>query len=138
MSERQPKFHPWFHNFLIYFALWAFPLFGIAYGIRYISFAHENAVRFEALVILLSAMLILLSLFAVKVRFDLAAFRARAPKELLGVCLAAAAVIFLIHLLLYVYGATESLGRGADALIFALWGIVLYRYYHERPYLFKE
>ena len=98
MNEQSPKFHRWFHNFLIYFAMWAFPLFGIAYGVRYILFARENSVSWEALVILLAVMLILLSLFAVRVRFDLAAFRAAAPRELLGVCLAAAAVIFLIHL----------------------------------------
>jgi len=138
MNEQSPKFHRWFHNFLIYFAMWAFPLFGIAYGVRYILFARENNVSWEALVILLAVMLILLSLFAVRVRFDLAAFRAAAPRELLGVCLAAAAVIFLIHLLLYQSGAIEKMRGAGDAGIFAIWGVVLYRYYHERAYLCKE
>ena len=136
MDEQKPKFHPWFHKFLTCFALWAFPLFGIAYGVRYIIFAQENGVDYEIIIIGLSVLLILLSLYTVKVRIDLAAFRASAPKSLLRVCLAAAVLVFLIHLLMYVGGSVESLRRAGDAIIFALWGYVLYKYYHDRPYLF--
>ena len=138
MSEQKPKFHQWFHNFLIYFALWAYALLGIAFGIRDILFAQENGVQYMVPVILLSVLLIGVSAFVIKVRFDLAAFRLQAPKELLGVCLAAAVLVFLIHLLLYLPGDTDSLGRGRDAFIFAIWGFVLYRYYHDRPWLFQQ
>ena len=89
------------------------------------------------LVIILAVLLILVSLFALKVRFDLAAFRPAAPKELLVVCLASAAAVLLIHLTLYYGQAIESLKGVGDAVIFALWGFVLYRYYNDRPYLFK-
>ena len=82
VNKQQPKFHKWFHGFLIYFALWAFPLFGVAYGVYYIDFAQENAVRYMPLVIILAVLLILVSLFTIKVRFDLAAFRPAAPKLL--------------------------------------------------------
>ena len=137
MSEQQtPKFHPWFHKFLIYFAMWAFPLAGIAYAIRFIHFTVENAARMPAVFITLSALLILVCLYAVKVRFDLAAFRPQAPKELLIVCLAAAALLLIIRFLFYQTGADDLRGI-PDALIVALWGFILYRYYHERPYLFK-
>lgn len=138
MSEHQLKFHKWFHNFLIYFALWAFPLFGVAYGVYYINFAQENAVRYMPLVIILAVLLILVSLFTIKVRFDLAAFRPAASKELLIVCLASAAVILLIHLALYYGQAIESLRSAGDAGIFAIWGFVFYRYYNDRPYLFTR
>ena len=138
MSDQQPKFHEWFHKFLINFAMWAFALIGVAYGIRYIVFTRENCSPSEILPIVFAVLLILLSLFTVKVRFDLAAFRPQAPKELLFTCLAAAAAVFLVNLSLYLPGAIESMGRAVDAGIFAIWGFVLYRYYSQRPYLFKE
>ena len=68
MSNTQPKFHEWFHKFVIYFALWAFPLIGVIEGIRYILFASENSVSCKGIVIILSVLLILASLFCIKVR----------------------------------------------------------------------
>lgn len=75
MSENKPPFHPFLHKFLIYFAMWAFAFFGVAYGIRYMIFASENGARAEWIFHVLSAALIAVSLFLIKVRFDLAAFR---------------------------------------------------------------
>ena len=138
MDEQQPKFHEWFHKFLTCFALWVFPLFGVVFGIQYISFARENRVHMEALIIILSVLLILASLFCIKARFDLAAFRRIAIKEILGVCFAAAAAVFLINFLLYNNGDKEDMRRAWDALILVAWGIAIYRYYSGRSYVFKD
>ena len=32
MSEQQPKLHKYFHNFMIYFAMWAYAALAILYG----------------------------------------------------------------------------------------------------------
>lgn len=138
MSNAQPKFHEWFHKFLIYFALWAFPLIGVIEGIRYILFASENNASCKAVVIILSVMLILVSLFCIKVRFDLAAFRRIAIKEILWVCLAAGALVFLINFLLEQSGDIDDMRKGWSGLIVAVWGFALYRYYKERSGLFRD
>ena len=138
MNETQPKLHEWFHKFLIYFALWAFPLAGVIAGIRYIIFAKENGVDNQAVIIILSVLLILVSLFCIKARFDLAAFRRIAVKELLWVCLAAGALIFLINFIMERSGEIEDLREAWSGLIVAVWGIALYRYYNERSALFKD
>ena len=138
MSNAQPKFHEWFHKFMIYFALWAFPLIGVIEGIRYILFASENSVSCKGIVIILSVLLILASLFCIKVRFDLAAFRRIAIKEILWVCLAAGALVFLINFLLEQSGDIDDMRKGWSGLIVAVWGFALYRYYKERPGLFRD
>lgn len=138
MSEQQPKFHPWFHKFLIWFALWAYALFAILYGVRNILSAVENGVEYLPLVILLNALLILLGLFTVLARFDLAAFRPRAPKELLGICLGAAAIVLLLQGVRHLSGEDVDGSRLFSAVIFACWGIALYRYYNDRQYLFRQ
>ncbi len=138
MSEQQnPKFHKWFHNFLIYFAFWAFALIAVIQGIREIVFANENNVQAKAIVIILAVLLMLVGAFLIKVRFDLAAFRPQAPKEMLGVCIAAAAILVVMHLFLYMNGDNESPKAFEYAPIVLVWGVVLYRYYNDRPYLFK-
>lgn len=137
MSQQQPKFHPWFHNFLIWFALFAFALVAVIYGVRNILSALENGVEYQALVVILSALYIALGLFLVKARFDLAAFRPQAPVELLGACIAAAVITLLLCWITDLSG--EEVGRAnlLSAVIFVCWGIALYRYYHDRPYLFN-
>ena len=62
MKETQPKLHEWFHKFMIYFALWVFPLIGIIEGIWYINYADENNAENKIIIIILSALLILLTL----------------------------------------------------------------------------
>ena len=138
MSEQQPKFHPWFHKFMIFFALWAYALFAFLYGIRNIWRAVENGVEFLPLVIILNVLLILLGVFTIAVRFDLAAFRPRAPKELLGICLGAAAIIRLLQLVRHLSAEDVDSGRILSAVIFTCWGIALYRYYNDRKYLFTR
>lgn len=138
MSEQQtPKFHPWFHKFLINFALWAYGLIAVIQGIREIHFVDENAVQPGWPIIALAILLMLVGVFTIKTRYDLAAFRPQAPKELLIVCLAAAAIVALIALLMDQFGADDPGHRLYFAGILAIWGFVLYRYYHDRPYLFE-
>ena len=138
MVERQPKFHEWFHKFMIYFAMWAFPLVGVIEGIRYIIFAVENSVSNKVIIIILSVPLVLASLFCIKARFDLAAFQRIAIKEILWVCLTAAATVFLINFLMEQNGDIDDLRRAWGGLIVAVWGIAVYRYYNERAYVFKD
>ena len=138
MNETQPKFHEWFHKFVIYFALWAFPLIGVIEGIRYIIYAEENNADGKIILFILSILLILASLFCIKARFDLAAFRRIAVKELLWVFLAAGALVFLINFLMEQSGAIEDMRKGWNGLIVAVWGFALYRYYNERSGLFKD
>ena len=138
MNETAPKFHEWFHKFLIYFAMWALPLAFVIEGVRLIVFADENGAENKILVIILSVLLILAGLFCVKVRFDLAAFRRIAIKEFLWVCLAAAACIFLIIFILEQGGAIDDMSKAWIGLIIAAWGVAVYRYYSARLYLFKD
>ena len=138
MVERQPKFHEWFHKFMIYFAMWAFPLVGVIEGIRYIHFAVENSVSNKVIIIILSVLLMLASLFCIKARFDLAAFKRIAIKEIRWVCLTAAATVFLINFLMEQNGDIDDLHRAWGGLIVAVWGIAVYRYYNERAYVFKD
>jgi len=136
MSEQPPKLHGYFHKFMIWFAMWAYALMAVIAGARDIMFAYDNRAHFEALVIIMGVLLIALGAFIVKVRFDLAAFRRNAPKELLIVCVAAAAIMAILHFLLTLYGDDDNSHRLSYALIFACWGIALYRYYNARSDLF--
>ena len=138
MTEQTPKFHPWFHKFLINFALWAYALIAVISGIREIIFANENGVQSAFIIYILAGILIAIGLFTIKVRYDLAAFRPQAPKELLWICLAAAADLLLIYWWLDSTGASEDKKRLFYAVILVCWGISLSRYYLQRPYLFKK
>lgn len=132
MSEqKQPKFHPWFHKFMIYFALWAFPVIGVLYGIRCIAFAVENSAYYRTLDIIACVLLIGVSLFGIKVRFDLAAFRQGALKEMLIAFLAAAAVLAVMHFLYYLPGDEDNLAKLQAAGWLAVWGFGVYRYYKQ-------
>lgn len=137
MSEKQPpRLHVWFHNFLIYFAMWAYAAIAVIAGIRNIDYAYQDRAHFEILIIILGVLLILLGLFVVKVRFDLARFKRGTPRELLIVCVAAAVIMAILHFLWTVYGDDDHSHRLSYAVIFACWGIALYRYYNDRNDLF--
>ena len=138
MSEQNPRFHPWFHKFLTQFALWAFAAIAVIQGIREIVSANENGASNYTGIIVFAILLMLAGLFAVVTRFDLAAFRPRAPKELLILCLAAAAALAALHFMLDIDGGDEGMPRMVMAGILTLWGVALYRYYHQRPYLFEK
>jgi len=136
MSDKQPRYAMYFHKFMIFFALWVFAAFAAWKGVWAIRFTLENGVSNPATVIIPGALLILLGMFLIKARFDLAAYRASVPVEMLVACLAGAGLVGLVHLLLDVYGAFEGSGWILEVVIFACWGIALYRYYKQFPDLF--
>ena len=140
MSEQLSGMHKWFHNFMIYFALWAFAAFAILFGIRFIASGVENGYEgFErVMLIIVNALLILLGLFAVKARFDLAALRRRAPKELLGICVAGAVLCLANYWVEDIAGDDFNRALIPTALILACWGIALYRYYKQRASIFTD
>ena len=140
MSEQQPKFHEWFHKFLINFFMWACAAFAILYGVRFIYSGIENGYSGIDLVLLIAvnALLIALGIYTIKVRFDLAAFREKAPKELLGICIAGAVLCLANYWVEDISGDDFNRSLLSTAGILVCWGFVLYRYYNERPYLFKK
>ena len=138
MSEQNMKFHPKFHKFIVNFALWAYAAIAVIAGIREIMSANENGASHYASVIVFAVLLILAGVFAVVVRFDVAALRSRAPVELLILCLATAIALYGLHCVLDVDGGDEGMKRVITAVIVALWGASLYRYYKQRPYLFGK
>ncbi|MBQ7455831.1 MAG: hypothetical protein IJS53_05245 [Clostridia bacterium] len=138
MSENRPPLHKWFHNALIWFFLWVFAALAVVSGVRDILAATENGMDLLILFILLDALLMILGVFLVKVRFDLAAFRKKAPAELRAACFAAAAIVAGKCLLLNAVAEEVGTGDWFPAVIFALWGVTLYNYYHQRAYLFTE
>ena len=140
MSEQTPKFHPWFHNSLIYFFLWAFAVVAVISGIRTIYNGWENGYNGFPFVMLIivNGLMIVLGLFTVKVRFDLAAFRGKAVKELLWICIAGAVLCLGNYWVEDISGDDFNRSYLLSAFILVCWGISLYRYYRDRPYLFKE
>lgn len=139
-EQQTPKFHPWFHKSLIYFFLWMFAVFAVLYGAKYIYSGVENGYHGTELVMLIvvNALLILLGLFIIKVRFDLAAFREIAVKEILWACIAAAVICLGNYWVKEIAGDDNSPRLIGSAGIFLCWGYVLHKYYKDRPYLFKE
>ena len=137
-QEQNPKFSKFFHNFLIYFALWAYALVAVISGIREIIFGNENNVEGAILIYILGGILIAIGLFTIKVRFDLAAFCPNAPAELMWICLAAAADILLLYLWYDYTGADDNRKRLFYVVILVCWGISFSRYYKQRPYLFSK
>ena len=137
MSEQQPKLHQYFHNFMIYFAVWAYAAFAILYGVRHILSVIENGASYMALDIVLSVLLIAVGIITIKARFDLAAFRAIAIRELPGTCIAAAVIFLCLHWVEDLSGEDCYQGCVFKAIVFACWGIALYRYYGARKHLFK-
>ena len=138
MSEKQPKFHEWFHKFLVYFALWAYALFAIVYGVRAIWETLENEPGCMPLFIFLGALMIALGLYIVKVRFDLVKRRRVVVKELPAICFIAAAIMAMKMIGNEMIAEDTSKGTIFALIIFACWGIALYRYYKERAYLFQN
>ena len=138
MSEQQPKLHKYFHNFMIYFAMWAYAALAILYGIRHILSVVENGASYMVLDIILSVLLIIVGIITIKARFDLAAFREIAIRELSGVCIAAAVIFLCLHWVEDISAEDCYQGCVIKAVVFACWGIALYRYYSARKHLFKE
>ncbi len=140
MTEQQPKFHKWVHNFLIYFFMWACAAFAVLYGIKYIYLGQMNGYNgLElALLVIVNALLILTGLFTVKARYDLAAFRRNAPAEILGVCIAGAVLCLANYWIKDYVGDDLNRSLITTAVLLVFWGVTLFRYYRSRPYLFEE
>ena len=141
MDAQQPKFHEWFHKFLIYFALWMFAAFAVLNSIKYIMDCREDGYDGSdfVLILIVNVLIIAVGFFIIKARFDLAAFREKAPKELL-IAFVTWAVLCLLNHLARDYIGNDDVDSSfiITAVILAGWGIALYRYYHARGYLFKK
>ncbi len=139
MSEQKPKYHIYFHNFLIWFALWAFALLCFAYCWRNIDYAWQDHYVGMDFAVIVGASLLLaaLGIMLIKTRFDLAAYREKALKELPGCCYAGAVICILNGLVDKNYFEGDNFSRLLFAgVIVAVWGFVLNRYYKERACLF--
>ena len=137
MSEKkQPRLDTWFHNALIYFFFWAFAAIAVYSGIMQISDSIENGMPNTALFVILGALLAVDGLALIKVRFDLAKLRTGTPKAIAIVGGAASAILLLTQLLIYMSAEDVYARDVGTGVIVALWTFVLYRYYHEREYLF--
>ena len=131
MSEKQPEYSQALHKFLINFFLWACAAIAVIFGIRFIYFGRMNGYDgFPlAMLIVVNGLLITLGLFLVKARFDLAAYRAKAPKELVGTCIAGAALCFANYWVEDIAGDDYERALIGTAFILTCWAVALYRYY---------
>jgi hypothetical protein len=134
MSEKKkPEYQMWFHKFLIFFALWACAVLAVLTGIQGIASTIENGMSNKVLFILAFALLIADGLFLIKVRFDLAAFRQKAPKEILIAGLAAAALLLAVQGIFHISGEDVYSRDLFTALIVAVWTVAVYRYLRLYP-----
>jgi uncharacterized membrane protein YozB (DUF420 family) len=140
MTDQKARLHQWFHNFLVNFALWAFGAFAILYGIRFIYEAKMDGYSGSEflMIAVVNILLIATGLFTIKTRFDLADFRMIALKELPGVCIAGAVICLVNCQVLNVIGYDMDRRLLLTAFILICWAFGLYRYYHEREYLFRD
>ena len=140
MTEKKVKFHKWFHKFLVNFAMWAFGAFAILFGIQYIFEAKMDGYSGSEfmMIVIVNVLLIAVGLFTIKTRFDLAGFRSVALTELPGVCIAGAVLCLAKCLVADMIGEDINRSLFTTAFILICWAIALYRYYHERAYLFSD
>ena len=140
MTDKKTGLHQWFHGFLVTFALWAFGAFAILYGIRFIHEAKMDGYSGSefVMIVIVNILLIAVGLFTIKTRFDLADFRPIALKELPGVCIAGAVICLANCLVLNMIGYDSDRRFLFTAFILICWAVGLYRYYHEREYLFRD
>ena len=138
MSDNSRKLSKPFHAFMIYFALWAFAIFAVLYGIKLIYEGEMNGYDGFPFVMLIivNALLIALGLFTVKARFDLAAFRAKAPAELLGASICGAVLCLANYWVQDIAGDDMNRALLTSAFVLVCWGIGVYRYYKMHSQLF--
>ena len=136
MTINRPQLHKFFHNFLVYFALWAYAALAVLYGIKHIWSVWENGSSYMAFEIIPSLLLIAIGVFTLKVRSDLAAFREAAIIELPGICIAAAVVFLSLHMVENISAEDCYQGCLFKVFLFVCWGIALYRYYSDKRHLF--
>lgn len=126
------------HKFLIYFGLWVAGLLDIASGIQNVRLSSQlmqYLQTYGALFLILGAAAIVLGIFLIYVRFQLARFRKNAPKKLL--------IAIVIGLITSLVALATGLSLGADmsdsagAIIGEGVGLfVCWRYYSSREELF--
>ncbi|MBR7040841.1 MAG: hypothetical protein IKI24_03255 [Clostridia bacterium] len=133
MNDGKTVYSQAFHGFLIYFFLWACAAMAILFGIRYIYFGQMNGYDgFPlAMLIAVNGLMIALGLFTVKARFDLAAYRAKAPVELVGACAAGAMLCLANYWVEGIAGDDYERSLIGTAFILACWAVGLYRYYRR-------
>jgi len=135
-EKKKSEYKIWFHKFMIYFALWAFAAFAVAFGVRGISDSIQNGMRHTALFVIAWGLLIADAVFLVKVRFDLAGFRQNTPKEMLIAGLAGAGILLLIQGLIYISDEDVYARDVESAVIIAIWTVGVYRYMNIHQDLF--
>ncbi len=91
-----------------------------------------------ALCIVINGLMGVLGILLIKTRFDLAAYRAAAVRELPGTCFAGAVLCLANYWWLRYAGEDGDAKLLYTAGIFVIWGIVLFRYYKERKTLFTN
>lgn len=131
------------HKFLIYFWIWAQALLGVSNtlgNIQEINSINEAGVaeyiKGMPLYYMQTALLIILVLYLIKVRFDLAKFKAGAPKAL-SIALIMMAVVNLIYVVLYSMNNQPIASNAYSIPIVNLMTMVYYRrYYNARDQYF--
>ena len=138
MRDKQPAYSKVLHNFLIFFFLFACSVFAVLFGIRYIYEGRMNGYSGMPLVmlILVNGLLIVLGLFIIKVRFDLASYRANAPRELVGACIAGALLCLANYWVEDIAGDDYNRSLITTAFILGCWAVALYGYYKRYRELF--
>ena len=138
MENKKRAYSKTLHNFLIYFALWACAAFAILFGIKFISEGQMNGYDGFPLImlILVNGLQILLGIFVIKVRFDLAAYREKAPREVAGACIAGAVLCLANYWVEDIAGDDFNRSLLSTAFILVCWAIALYRYFKSYQELF--
>ncbi len=140
INSNTPKFHQWFHQFLIYFALFALGILVILVGARNILYVYENGYGAPEMPLsaVINGLMIAAGCLMIKARFDLAAFRESAPREILIAFVAAGILTFGNIYLENLVGDELTGGSLITAVVFICWGISVYKYYADRTYLFHQ
>ena len=140
MSSKKHVYSKALHNFLIFFFLWACAAFAVLYGIRFIYYGQMNGYHGMPMImlILVNGLQIILGGFLIKVRFDLAAYRSTAPRELVISCIAGAVLCLANYWVEDISGDDYNRALLTFAFIFVCWAIALYRYYKMFPDVFNQ
>ena len=126
-----------FHYFLICFALWAYGLLAIFYGLKNIKDMIWGSFGSMPVEIILSILLIIVGIDTFKACVDLASFRMKAISELRNCGYAACAIFIGFHLDELICKDECCHGCILKAILCAAWGFALYKYYGDRRHLFQ-
>lgn len=132
----EPKFHKWFHNFLICFALWAFAAFAVLFGAKFAYYAFMDGEGF--LQVILSVLIMLLGPFLIKIRYDLARFDDVVLKEIMIAGIAGAGLCLALYFVQTLPGDGANVKLIPSAIVIFCLAVSVYRYYSDRLYLFDQ